>query len=249
MKQGWSSFMDRRVKERLIGATILVVLIVLIVPELLSGPKQSAPPAPLLLVPSLVTDPVRNVTVDLATSRATQAADDAAASATPPAPVAATPEVAPPGTISPATAPGTETVPPDTGTATSDMGTGTPGTGRETPGRATAGEAPPTIATLKAQEPAASTKTAVPRDSESARTGHRSWTVQLGSFASRNNADKLARQLRAQGSAVNVSSSGSGRSLRYRVRTAPMADRAAAERAAAKLKAQGHAASVVTPTT
>ena len=31
--------MDRRVKERLIGATILVALIVLIVPELLSGPK------------------------------------------------------------------------------------------------------------------------------------------------------------------------------------------------------------------
>ena len=32
--------MDRRVKERLIGATILVALIVLIVPELLSGPKR-----------------------------------------------------------------------------------------------------------------------------------------------------------------------------------------------------------------
>jgi hypothetical protein len=30
--------MDRRVKERLVGASILVVLIVLIVPELLSGP-------------------------------------------------------------------------------------------------------------------------------------------------------------------------------------------------------------------
>ena len=32
--------MDRRVKERLVGATILVVLIVLIVPELLSGPDR-----------------------------------------------------------------------------------------------------------------------------------------------------------------------------------------------------------------
>ena len=36
--------MDRRVKERLIGASILVVLIVLIVPELLSGPKPPARP-------------------------------------------------------------------------------------------------------------------------------------------------------------------------------------------------------------
>jgi DedD protein len=39
--------MDRRVKERLIGATILVVLVVLLVPEILSGPHTAAkPPAP-----------------------------------------------------------------------------------------------------------------------------------------------------------------------------------------------------------
>ena len=34
--------MDRRVKERLIGASILVALVVLVVPELLSGPKPTA---------------------------------------------------------------------------------------------------------------------------------------------------------------------------------------------------------------
>ena len=38
--------MDRRVKERLIGASILVALIVLVVPELLSGPKPAPPPQP-----------------------------------------------------------------------------------------------------------------------------------------------------------------------------------------------------------
>ena len=38
--------MDRRVKERLIGASILVVLVVLIVPELLSGPAPAPVPAP-----------------------------------------------------------------------------------------------------------------------------------------------------------------------------------------------------------
>ncbi len=39
--------MERPVKERLVGATILVALIVLIVPEMLSGPKRpaSAPPS------------------------------------------------------------------------------------------------------------------------------------------------------------------------------------------------------------
>ena len=60
--------MDRRVKERLIGATILVVLIVLIVPELLSGPK----PRMTAVQPSSSAGPseaVRNVTVDLTTPR------------------------------------------------------------------------------------------------------------------------------------------------------------------------------------
>lgn len=81
------NFMERRVKERLIGATILVVLVVLIVPELLSGPKraievpQASPPG--------AADPVRSVTVDLATSKATTT-DDAGA------PVAAADAVNPP---------------------------------------------------------------------------------------------------------------------------------------------------------
>ena len=80
--------MDRRVKERLIGATILVVLIVLIVPELLSGPKAARTPVqpPSAAGPA---DAVRNVTVDLATSKATPestaaentSADNTAASA------------------------------------------------------------------------------------------------------------------------------------------------------------------------
>ena len=59
--------MDRRVKERLIGATILVALIVLIVPELLSGPR----PAPLPPLAAGLPNSTRNVLVDLATSNGT----------------------------------------------------------------------------------------------------------------------------------------------------------------------------------
>ena len=59
--------MDRRVKERLIGATILVVLIVLIVPELLSGPKRPRAAAGGVSLPVRS----RSVSVDLATSKAT----------------------------------------------------------------------------------------------------------------------------------------------------------------------------------
>ncbi len=59
--------MDRRVKERLIGASILVALVVLVVPELLSGPKPVAQPATTL--PAAAPEPTRNVTVDLTTSK------------------------------------------------------------------------------------------------------------------------------------------------------------------------------------
>ena len=59
--------MDRRVKERLVGASILAVLVVLIVPELLSGPAPGTSPA--AKAASGPPDPIRNVTIDLATSK------------------------------------------------------------------------------------------------------------------------------------------------------------------------------------
>jgi len=84
--------MDRRVKERLIGAGILVMLAVAVIPELLSGPKPAAPAAELPRLPVGAADPVRNVTVDLATSKpaAAPAAPAPAAAPTPaPAPIPA----------------------------------------------------------------------------------------------------------------------------------------------------------------
>jgi len=78
-------------------------------------------------------------------------------------------------------------------------------------------------------------------------SGLRSWSVQLGSFASRANADNLTRQVKGQGFSVFVLPGGSGTSLRYRVRVGPLADRESAERMAAKLKSLGHAGSLVAP--
>jgi DedD protein len=71
--------------------------------------------------------------------------------------------------------------------------------------------------------------------------------VQLGSFASRANADNLTRQLKGQGFSVFVLSGGSGTAARYRVRVGPLADRESAERTAAKLKSLGHVSSLVSP--
>jgi len=197
--------MDRRVKERLVGASILAVLIVLVVPELLSGPVP-APATPRL--PVSAPEPVRNVTVDLATSKAPEPSplDTPAASDAPPtaaAPSSTTSSVpAPPASAPAASAPTPVEIAPSLPTSSA------------TTVKATAGHA---------------------------------WAVQLGSFVSRDNADKLARQLRAQGFGVYVSPGGSGSLLRYRVRIGPMPDRGAAIQTVAKLKSLGQVASLVPP--
>jgi DedD protein len=177
--------MDRRVKERLVGASILAVLIVLIVPEFLSGPV--APTAPKL--PAIQPEPVRNITVDLSTSKAPEPEPvvDAASSAQP----------------------------------------------AETRSAAAA--------------PAPAPAPTLPATAARPVTSAGAWAVQLGSFASRANADKLMRQLKNQGFAVYVVPGGSGASVRYRVRVGPMADRGAAAQAVAKLKLLGHTASFVPP--
>jgi DedD protein len=201
--------MDRRVKERLLGASILVAIVVLVVPELLSGPKAGAPPA----APNAITpEPIRNVTVDLATSKA-QATSD-------PEP----PSAAPPPT---ARAPGAEISPGSGAAAATPAAPAALGANRAASARAV---------------PAAPVETPSPSPISAAR-----WAVQLGSFANRANADNLVHQLKAQGLTANVSSGGSGQSLRFRVRMGPFADREAAERTAARLKSLKHDSTLVAP--
>jgi DedD protein len=240
--------MDRRVKERLIGATILVALIVLIVPELLSGPKPASVPPLAAGLPS----PTRSVSVNLTTSKAIPEPQSADAAAVSPAAhetqgggagASTVGGTAPEGASAQASAPGAAGADAKAGALGSSMA-GAP---------STAGA--PTVATLKAQESAAPVETAsssprsagesaVRSDAAGAR-GHGGWAVQLGSFASKANAEKLLHQL--PGSGFYLAASGSGASLRYRVRMGPLADRGAAARAVTKLKTEGHAATIVTP--
>lgn len=219
--------MDRRVKARLVGASILVLLIVLIVPELLSGPA----PAPVgVKAPVSAPEPVRNVTVDLATAKspAQEPADASSVSSAQP----------------PETQIGTAA-----SAASGADGGATPVADRDATPAASPPSAPP--ARTEPSEPLerappAPTKSKTAAASIRAPAGH-AWSVQLGSFASRANAEKLARQVKAQGLSVYIAPGGSGASLRYRVRTGPMADRGAAAREAAKLKALGHPSTLVSP--
>jgi DedD protein len=192
--------MDRRVKERLVGATILGVLIVLLVPEMLSGPKPAAAPA------ASSSEPVRNVTVDLTTRQSVAPAPTAAQASS-----AAEPDTA-----------GSATPPP-------------------APPAAAQAAAPVADAPAPVESPSSSPI------SQGGDTAHRGWALQVGSFASRENADKLVHQLKAHGYSAYVISSGSGATIRHKVRVGPVTDRAAAERLLVKLKGQKYSPSIVLP--
>ncbi len=188
--------MERRVKERLIGAAILVALVVLLVPEFLSGSHSSSalPSAP---VPDLST---RTYWVD-------PAHVDSAPSAPPPsASQTAIPEPAPAAL---AAAP-----PPPSA-------------------------APPQVL---ARAPAAAPSHAPAKPAAAG-----GWTVQLGSFANKANAESLVRQLKSQGFNAYIASGGAKSAQRYRVRLGPIADRGTASGIMAKLQAQRHASTLLPP--
>jgi len=111
--------------------------------------------------------------------------------------------------------------------------------------------ASPGSANARAQQSAADALERGPASPTIARPGvkplRRGWAAQIGSFAARDNAEKLERQLRSQGFSAAVSATGTGQALRYRVRVGPVADRSAAEKLAATLGKAGHPATLVAP--
>jgi DedD protein len=201
---------DTLVKERLTGALILVGLIVVLVPELLSGPiaRTVNTRGP---VSAAEEPPLRSYTINLADEPRGGSGSGRPQPSAPAAPVTAAPEPVA-ATTPPPTAAGTETEQAPSVT------------------RPAASNAPPPAPPQSAATPAGSSAAA--------------YMVQLGSFANRANAERLAQQVHALGYPVSVSRGTTGRRL-YRVQVGPTHDRAAAEQTAAKLRAQGHKGAVV----
>ena len=228
--------MEQRIKERLIGAVALVAVVVIIVPALLTGPRQSSAPPP-----SVEAQALRTVTIDLA------AGERGPIVRPPPAPplqpVAEPNEVDVPldGPTSPPAAPPVAAVaaaptalaPSAKAPVPTPVAVGTPKQGASvTPkpvARAAAGTSP----------------TALPKATPAApATGH--WAVQVGSFASRDRAKALASVLKAKGyKPLLTEIHGPNGALIYRVRLAAEKDRAHATTTAARLTKDGHLATVV----
>lgn len=293
--------MEIRAKERLTGAVILVALVVLLVPELLSGPRRSAVrPAAAAGEP-----PMRSYTVQLNDEPASPVGPQAGAPAQPEAAtqseVAAQTESAPPPSataqaqaVTPSGAAAqTASVPPagqrpatgqvPAASAATTRPTGAPpaktppsGSAR-TPGSAptsakhqhehSAGPASGRHAAKVASGPHAAhaAKMAsgphgakavsgphaatVPSGSHAAGAAslRAGWLVQVGSFASREHADRLAHQLKLKGFGAFVSQSTSHGRKWYRVRVGPERDRTAAVAVARRLHAAGQAAVLQRP--
>jgi len=258
---------ENRTRERLTGAAILVALIVLLVPELLSGPRRAAPQL------SAVVDeaPIRSYTLSLAEG-----------------PGAVTPTAERPAEIR-TTADRAYRDPVD-GTQTDPAPADRSGANRaavQTDGAPVAADRGtvaadgariaadrPSVAVPRAQVPvdraarvgvdsvartrlqtrshlaahsAPPHEAARRKGAEPGESAVRGWAVQVGSFGSRENADRLARRLKLKGYGTFVSESSSRGHTWYRVRVGPQHDRAAADAVAARLRAAGLHGAVAQP--
>ncbi len=225
--------LDTRVKERLTGAIILVALLVLLVPELLTGPSRSAPSAQ---TPANSEDAqLRSYKIEL---------NDTPRSGTPQAVDTPVPESQPAPNGSAAQASGSADVKADNAGATRPESVDSspePAKAPVTPPpRVEAAKPPARVAETPKPSPPVRVAEAPKRSGSAEPPPAAGWAWQVGSFASRENAERLTRELKGKGFAATVSeSSGKGKRL-WRVRVGPEEDRAAAVALGAELRGAGH---------
>ena len=214
--------MDQGLKERLVGAAVLIAIAVWLIPWVLDGPEApvEATGGSLQLPAAEEPMPMRTQTLRLG---------DAAEPSTesPPSAAAAPQEDQP---LAAAEPPADET--PDAGAATPPV---TPAV--------TAARTEPERAPVVATAPPAPTPTP-PKPAPAAATGG-DWTVQLGSFSDEANARRVAQRSGTFGYKAEVSTTKSGGRTLYRVRVGSGRSRAEAEATVSALKAHGIDASVV----
>lgn len=218
----YSRRMDRALKERIIGAVVLVVIAVLVVPVFLDGPAPDAE-----MISESVTLPGQDGGDDRRTVVLQLDRDQ-------PLPASGSPPEARPVSTSSSTDAGDSAPSP----APAENGDAAPTTVAAVPQEQ---ERPPVSEPEPDPEPPAREQDPPPPatgagdgDTESA-TGM--WAVQIGSFSNKENADRLAAGLRAKGYAAFLSQVRTGEGELHRVRIGPQKDRGSAEAVALRLAA------------
>ena len=215
--------MDSRAKQRLTGAVILVALFVLLVPELLTGPRGADAPDG-----SPTDEGMRRYTIDLDASAPSAQHDNAAAQPPVALPPVADDRAQPGEAAAPAAQAAPESAAPATAVAPRSEPLKPPVPSQPVPAQSAPTSAA-TAAPSQAPPPAA----------------RGSFAVQLGTFGNRENADRLVREMNAKGFAAFVAPYTKENHELYRVRVGPARDRAAAEALAAQLRRTGQSGSIV----
>jgi DedD protein len=195
--------MERALKERIIGAVVLVVFVVLVVPVFLDGPPDDGEVVTeRVLLPGQEDQKTQTVVLDRDRTDPvpvpSAAQDEAAAE-----PVQAEPEPEPEQEV----------------------------IRRPEPSRL-----PPKLVEASSQDE---------QKVEEAASSTGMWAVQLGSFGNKENAERLAADLRKQGYAAFLSQLDTASGTLHRVRIGPQKDRDSAEQMAARLQKAGHTGQVV----
>ncbi|MGI9232824.1 MAG: SPOR domain-containing protein [Woeseiaceae bacterium] len=203
--------MERALKERIIGAAVLVLFVVLVVPIFLDGPpSENEIVSEQVLLPGQESQKTQTVVLERNRTEPVPAANTVV-------------EVAEPA----------------------DKPT------REAPEQPLVEQAAPVVEKktepapkIAEQKPAPEPEVAVAKAPMASTTGM--WAVQLGSFSSKENAEKLAADLRKQGYAAFLSqlTTSSGQQL-HRVRIGPQKDRESAEAMGDRLRKVGQEGQVV----
>jgi len=211
--------MERALKERIIGAAVLVLFVVLVVPIFLDGPPDATEivSEPVLL-PGQQDQKTQTVVLDRNRTEPVPAASNTTQTDTTPGDAQSDAE----SPKEPAAAP------PKT-EKTDNETEAKPAEAEEQPQPAPKVVAPAPTPVVKT--PSAST------------TGM--WAVQLGSFSNKDNAEKLAADLRKQGYAAFLSQLSTDSGRLHRVRIGPQKDRQSAEAMASRLLKVGHKGQVV----
>jgi DedD protein len=215
--------MDQGLKERLVGAAVLVAIAVWLIPWVLDGTDAGVEPTASSLQLPAAEEPMPMRTQTLRLGDAQSSPD--------PAPTAAAPAAAAIADASAAPA-----------RAEPEPAAEDDGAGAETAVAAAVPEAVPPKPT-----PTAESRPAPPPKPSAAAPVAASgdWTVQLGVFSDEANARRLAQRAGAFGYKAEVSSYRNQGKTMYRVRVGPQATRAAADAAASALRAHGLEARVM----
>lgn len=232
--------MDQGLKERLIGAAVLVALGVWLIPWVLDSQKEQSEirTAALQLPAPEEPVPIRTQTLRLElpqpVSESPAATDAGAGETAEPlaapstTPLAATPLPTPAVLSAGSSAPDSEPKPARGAAAAPAVETERAGTTAHSSGAASKTPTDATVSSAALARPPAGT-----------------WLVQLGSFSEEENARRLAQRVATFGYPADIATHRTNARTLYRVRVGPHESRARADAAASALSAHGFVAQVV----